>query len=803
MERNQFTQKPRHLQEIRTVLHERSLYAEILQATAVKLRRELEELFETTIHADPIELTPQVFATFYNPSAPTIAIDTEFAVSGKALLGLAAHEQATRANIIYIPTCGPGAHIQHSHNGQAHLALTAGIVVLEDGRVAYGELPNTLNADAFETVDGQLLQQCEAAGVKTLLSHTALQAYNDKTRLQSMATLPTIELPRRLSPQEFLASPTTNNLVVKPSKTAQGKGVLLTGPNADPAHTKQFYAFLEQNNYEPIIEERIRSWEITNPRTQERLDWNVRAVLSYGELLGMYVRMDTWGKAVNLSLSAKAVSMADFTSYFNNQEEAEVIIQRLQAAAQAIAKQHYQSVIGADLTINEAGQPCLFELNTGIVGGMQTIATLENTYDDKMALTRQFLGLLLANSTAAPKPTGAPTATQHLEPSFTTLATTMYRSSATNQLSGLNLTEIPRTPDESRGAVLAFFAIRETAYRRYDTKRQVAADHILMSDYPLEVQFYMPFIATRSYNPESFTAYMQKHSALFPEDTQMTAIQGIVAANTFNLNALRQAYPVLKQKENFSTFMQSCLARHFATITRTVTSPTRLQFADALYQCVNTYCLANYKAAQALLVNESAAAHDTPGYAQLIAALQFCLAAEAGELTDALQHFDTCKQLFEETSDFYTVIAANYTPKWGDPEFIQQPARIAFAISLAYKSGISIPTTLDAVQAAWLPATSPQIKTTILQTVANQVPATSTAQDRQHFLHALTTFFSDLPPATSTAPELTQVAALLQAIYTNNIPAAVAIIANLGQAISESDAYFIENALAEASYAVY
>lgn len=647
--------------EVKSTFHSEKMRDEATETLGVDMQYELNRLFRIggNLAIQPKELQPTDFEACYDPALPTIAIDPDTTFSGTELLGLAAHEDDTKANLIFVSAVSSGVGIKTSaQDGSSWLEATHGALVLPTGQVAYGELPYPVKIDAFESSDIELLKQCASLGIATFNTSEEMDRYSDKHILDSLTSGEKTYAPPRLTKDELFAATNTDNLVIKPSKNSQGRGVLLTDANADVEHTKRYYQFLEDKNYEPVIEKRARSYEMIDPETGNRLDWNVRALLSYGDLVGMYIRADNWGEPVNMSLSAKAISLEQFPDYFSDKAVAQELLGILHDSAQSLAEENPASFIGADLTIDEDKRACVFELNNGHAGGMQTIALLKETYDGKMAAPRRVLGKFIDHTVVGAAPTTSETTFTAMDASLSTLAPAVYNSTEQHKLGMLAIDEVPHNDSWRFGTVLALVAIHNASYIDAilsGDKDQESATEILYNQYPLEARRYLPDISAMSLGRKTVKRFFDLYDGVIDDDAKIALMKAKLSAEEFDIEGFyavaQQAHDALNvDTQRAYRYAQGGFMTRFVPLLKEREPELLESFSAALENAVTTYCDESYEAADAAIMRRIEKAGFATDESRLLQLLRFSLAASTKRYDKAQRCLRQC-QIEYDTDD--------------------------------------------------------------------------------------------------------------------------------------------------------
>jgi glutathione synthase/RimK-type ligase-like ATP-grasp enzyme len=650
---------PSSLAELRASFYEASLREELLVGVAGSMQDEIDYCLDADTLREPRLLEEGEFTSLYDPSLPTIAFDVHQMFAGAELLGVVAHEAATRVNIIYTSALTGDAVAKISDDAsQAHLEVAGGALVLPSGQVVYGTFPSPVIADRLETVDIKLIEQCETFGLPVAHSSTRMRELSDKSQLDRLSHNRHAYTPRQIARVAFLGATQTDNLVIKPMKQSQGRGVLLTDVNADSQHAKHFYTFLEDHRYEPIVQERARSTPIVDPETQQRLDWNVRALVSYGELIGMYVRADIWGVPVNISQSARAIHMDDFVNYFEDPADATQVVETLHAAARAVATEVSDvGIVGLDLTVDESMRVCMFEMNCGNVGGLQTMARLEKTPDSKLAMSRHLLAKHIAK-TELHRPQDADAATVKLDVMLDTLVLGANFTSLKRALGDMDVNELPINDEERFGRVHALALMHARAAGTFQHERSAEINRILQSDYPLELRRYILTTHSDPMHGEAVDSYLDTYSSLYPEDMQVRLLRADQLLAEINLPAYRMRIleaPNSAELEQASLeiLAKRTLFRWFGELPKQLTEEEDDLFVALTKQAISRYCHDGYEAAIRDLAEHLECGNMSESYAELVGSLQFCIAMSDERRDDALKFFAACEERSRDPWRFY------------------------------------------------------------------------------------------------------------------------------------------------------
>jgi glutathione synthase/RimK-type ligase-like ATP-grasp enzyme len=348
------------------------------------------ENLPATDEANIYKLEP-TFDAIFDPSLPTIAIDSAGTFSGSELLAVASQQRRIdgkpSCNIILISSTTDCAEIVTDSAGGQHLEIQRGMMVTPDGAVFLGELPEPVRADAVDTINMPLLQQCQRGGIATLNVPELIDEYSTKRSVSVFAERAGIRSAARVNLDDMWAANEKAEYVIKPSNGSGGRGVKMFSEVAQREAAEAYYLFLAEHGYEPLIEHRVDSWPLyrrTEALERERLDWNVRALIAHGELVDMYIRMDTLGKPVNKGQGAKAIPLSQLSEYTDSVETATRLTERLLYAGFNLAREVPTGIGGADLTVGSDEEVYVYEINIGQTGGLQTIAQLHDDYRRKI-----------------------------------------------------------------------------------------------------------------------------------------------------------------------------------------------------------------------------------------------------------------------------------------------------------------------------------------------------------------------------------------------------------------------------------
>lgn len=377
---------PKNLTEVQAYFAQPELRAASRDAVAGSVHRRLDRMGFGEEYRLTDGSSVDQLDMYIDPSLPTVAIDTIYGFSGSELMGVVAGGETKKLNILFTTFSTPDVVLAAGEHGTQWVEVNGATLLADDGTIRHGPLQKPVRADLVVTADMGLLQQLEGVEVSSLHNLEQEEIIGDKRNLDQL--LPHVSLaPHRL---DRTALSDRSDVVIKPASEAQGLGVLIGDDETDASELQAHFDFLEQNGYDPIIEERIKSWPLQDPETGERLDWNVRALVGGNRLLDMYIRAQAWGSPVNKSLGARAITMSQLHEFAGDESYARELRGILDAAADSVARTLPIQFGGIDLTINESGEPKIFEVNGGYSGGVQTIGF----YEEERARKLQSAGIL-------------------------------------------------------------------------------------------------------------------------------------------------------------------------------------------------------------------------------------------------------------------------------------------------------------------------------------------------------------------------------------------------------------------------
>jgi len=765
------------IDQLRGLFHEHDTDASLTGLLADEVQANLDKYLGTATAEGhtAVLIDEEMASTLIDPSLPTIAIDTVSTFSGSELLGLVSAEPDTRANIIYISTSAKNAEIiAATESRPAELVVTSGTMVLPDGQVVYGKLPTPIRVDALETVDPSILKQCQGLGIPTFYAPETVRACNDKRRLGELVQTTSVALPTRIPTEAFLGSSSTDNVVIKPSRESLGRGVLITGDDASPELTKNTFAFLAERGYEPIVEERIKSWPLIDPATGERLDWNVRAIISHGTLLGMYIRVGTWGTPINMARDARAIPIEDLGLYLSDPSVATMLVGKLTEAAAGVAREQPLSLAGIDLTVDESGRAHLFELNAGRVGGIQTIAELSEQRDNKLRISRSLLRSLL--NAAPPKTIYVPPSEDAqrvpLESSITNLLDNAHRLGLERRLTEIHpAIMIPAMHGDRTAMMTWLLTIRETYSANRDTVNEI--DGVLFDTYPLEIVQYIPSLVIRSSTPVEYESHLHLIEQLFPDSIDGPIARTTIAAARYDLNAYRQAADIAYEKGVSPALLQkrnrgAMLYPFYANLDPLESNDSTV-VAGIVLDTWDIYLSSGYGAAAAFVDQQSSRLTDLGQEGSwFLADLQFVLAVGS-------RHYDEALEIYTHVINDANEVATDFVYE-RDRDFIRQDVEgLLFYAKFSATNGILLHALIESIRFARSQPEDTQAVSGLLQQLGELLPCEGPHEDRVEFTKLLqrlaasdTDLISEMPKLDDTSSDVHKVGILLKSCFTGN-----------------------------------
>jgi len=738
---------PTTIPQLRELLHDPDTAEELNLQLAQRIQARLRQYLGEDTPTEPQPLDEQQFTRIYNPHAPTIAVDGLHTFSGTELVAAAAH-QTGRANVVHIVSASSDAAIVHGTLGQrSQLQVARGVLITGDGQAWFGVFPQPIRADALETVDDTLADQCAAAGAPTLRDPNVRHFRNKANLLQQLDNHGTaVTPPRRISEAELYSRPSLDNIVIKPASQGQGSGVLITQEGANPEQARRTYQFLAHHGYEPLIEERVRSWPFYDPNTHERLDWNVRAIVHNGKLVDMYIRAGAWDQPVNLSQSARTLQLKDIPAYVRDPQAAAAIPMLLQQAANAIGAQYPSSLLGPDLTIDEAGSARVFEINDGRVGGLQTMAMLHTDRSEKLrgatAVLDGWLDRLPPEPAAQPASAGT---VEPLEPCLVSILTSAEQASHVPSIANIPAADIAAHND-APAAILWGFAAREQAMDIYDPSARHTVETWMMQTYPLEMQRFLPYIIDSPMDVPHCQGFIQEGEALFPNSKTWPLLHAGLETDAARLHlAAENIREALRRGASVETCVQAIEHQLIDQVSPWLileNDPARQPMARQATHTFATFCASGYEAAVQHMEGWEDIQHED--MADIRTNMRILLA-----VLD--QRFDTARALLatDDIRQSPFVTDRLLGEMW--PLYHQSPEAMTFFVEQSCATGYFLRAVLESV--AYAKAATSAEGDIILQTIGRRLPLKGTSAQRDRFVDVLRAEAGQAPRADIAIPE--------------------------------------------------
>lgn len=367
------------LQEIDDFLNLPENITNVHRLSAKVLTREIAKtLYESEVPMAIQETSTSNFEELYDPKLPTLAIEPRRSFQGAELLAMTGHE--TDINVLLLSTGVPCLETRTFEDGSSKLIATSGMLVSECGEISYGEFPRPIAIDLIDSSDKNIQEICEKLDIKNIAQKSDEQIAS-KLKIADILEDCDILTPRRFDDIDAVE---TSDFIIKPANGVQGIGVNFYNQSNKEAANK-YYDFLNENGYSPIIEEQISCFPIFDPESGKRVDWNVRAIIANGQFIDMYARIGKHGSAINKSQGAKPFTIENMSQYSLDKDQLELIELRLiEAIAEVSDNIDIKGVVGLDITLDEAMRPVIFEINTGYVGGIRTIAKIQSNPVEKL-----------------------------------------------------------------------------------------------------------------------------------------------------------------------------------------------------------------------------------------------------------------------------------------------------------------------------------------------------------------------------------------------------------------------------------
>ena len=653
------------------------------------------------------EATSDQLAEVYDPSLPTVAIDLWNSFGGSSLLGIANSRQLQSDrtfNIMYVDNVAAGLRLI---DGQ--LTAGAGIFINKSGTVLTKQFYSPVPIAIYETVELSLLTTLENLGVPTLSKSTDHHYFNDKSKVSEIGAASSLVTPAVLA-VESLASEV--DAVIKPSKGSQGRGVYFTASLAeDSVH---YHRFLSERGYEPVIEERVDCWPAHDPKTSEPLDWNVRALISDGELVDMYVRAGAHASAVNKSTGARTVPMNKFYRFLHSSEaSAKILSSTLKHAAEDFAHEYDDTFItGIDLTVNSLGQVVFFEANAGNVGGIQTIAhNTTGSVDRKLSNAKKILANIRNRVSQIDKSVNSlPAGIAIIPVSFDSKVSFAIKSNATALLGQYVLSHGVPASTSTYGSLHALakaanFQKYAPLFEQLDSTIDPVAS--VLGQFPLELtsSFLSANFDSHVLAKNRFMSGICENRLAYKDGLSWKAAQGIIQANRFDLTPAFATIAELQAAERYAS-ARKVLEAIFKSTLVNVTFPKDYDksISDSMLRSLSDV-VANYplsdpakvltyiEEGMALIITKEAEAHKDNDAVSFWYALSSSLLTRFGLFTAAKQISD---RVDLDSDDAVDVLLENYTDL-GKHLMHKRDGRNYF-LSLQTRLGLSLTYAIDSIR---------------------------------------------------------------------------------------------------------
>jgi hypothetical protein len=439
--------------------------------------------------------------------------------------------------------------------------------------------------------------------------------------------------------------------------------------------------------------------------------------------------------------------MKDFPYYFKDPNDAWKIMQVLHDSAQAVAEENPASLIGVDLTVDENMQACLFEINNGNTGGLQTIAKLEDTYDGKLDMTRKVLRKFM-DHTPPKQPLGDWEGCESipLEPSFDTISRKAYIGKLRDKLARLDINEIPDNDEERFGAVLALVAIRSEYYwQLFDRSVHKESGERLRNQYPLELRRHLSQVYMGSFHASShkeLLPYLSNYGELFRDDSETLGFQAKIAAERFDLKAYYKVYEQFEERfedqaPSLNGFTIPEFEDRFKSLTKKLNDETKEKFHLLLRNVITAYCEYGYDTADKLINRALEQSGINNPLSRLTNSLQFCMAYGDERYDDAMRHFYTCEDDFENRWDFYDHIIDDLIPR-GPSEFEECSLDgLLFATKINMMANGAVSTLADTMDYLRTDDVDGETRAAVVRIIAELTPLEHTNEEYQQFVNVL------------------------------------------------------------------
>jgi len=195
--------------------------------------------------------------------------------------------------------------------------------------------------------------------------------------------------------REFLTTNPGKGFVVKPNNCSQGTGVRLFEEN-EIEKGVQFIA--DSLKYREFILVEVRSRSFPFYEAGQRMDANIRMIIVGGReayaIESSEVRYDTVGShPINKSRGASIMEVKEYLKRLGlTSKKADNMKEKLISAGKKIVEAlsiefngYLPGVLGLDLIINEEGEIDCIEVNSGVIGGLGSLAKIRKPINGKLS----------------------------------------------------------------------------------------------------------------------------------------------------------------------------------------------------------------------------------------------------------------------------------------------------------------------------------------------------------------------------------------------------------------------------------
>lgn len=166
-------------------------------------------------------------------------------------------------------------------------------------------------------------------------------------------------------------------VVIKPVLGERGQGVLMVDPAelpADEVFRRLRHTYVQDEQL--VVEPWVRSRELRSPETSVRQDWNIRALIMGGTLVGGYARIGAMGTPINMAKGARAESLPSVLERCGLSDyQSQLVYGSLHELAERLHSVLPAACMGVDIIIDEQLQPTLIEVNGERSGGLKNTIT--------------------------------------------------------------------------------------------------------------------------------------------------------------------------------------------------------------------------------------------------------------------------------------------------------------------------------------------------------------------------------------------------------------------------------------------